>query len=121
MNRMTAKDFDQELLDLYDFYAHGKITKREFLDKAGKYAVGGMTAAALLTSFSMWMSCLSQWFTNIGWLFLMTWAPRYFTTVHKVSVEELTLLVSIPPLVGWMGMLSGGAITDAAVRSTCHW
>ena len=22
--RMTASDFDQELLDLYDFYAHGK-------------------------------------------------------------------------------------------------
>ena len=31
MKRMTAEDFDQELLDLYDFYAHGKITKREFL------------------------------------------------------------------------------------------
>jgi carboxymethylenebutenolidase len=52
MNRMTAKDFDQELLDLYDFYAHGKITKREFLDKAGKFAVGGVTAAALLTMLS---------------------------------------------------------------------
>lgn len=52
MVRMTAKDFDQELLDLYDYYAHGKITKREFLDKAGKFAVGGMTAAALLTMLS---------------------------------------------------------------------
>lgn len=46
--RMTAKDFDQELLELYDFYAHGQITKREFLDRAGKFAVGGLTAAALL-------------------------------------------------------------------------
>ena len=52
MTRMTAKDFDQGLLDLYDFYAHGKITKREFLDKAGKYAVGGVTAAALLGMLS---------------------------------------------------------------------
>ena len=34
--RMTAKDFDQELLELYDYYAHGKITKREFLDRALK-------------------------------------------------------------------------------------
>ena len=48
MNRMTASDFDQELLDLYDFYVHGKITKREFLDRAGKFAVGGVTAVALL-------------------------------------------------------------------------
>ena len=52
MNRMTAKDFDQELLDLYDFYAHGKISKREFLDKAGKFAVGGVTAMALLSMLS---------------------------------------------------------------------
>ncbi|QBF33287.1 YghX family hydrolase [Thalassococcus sp. S3] len=52
MTRMTAKDFDQELLDLYDFYAHGKITKREFLDRAGKFAVGGVTAAGLLTMLS---------------------------------------------------------------------
>ncbi|SDZ03297.1 carboxymethylenebutenolidase [Jannaschia faecimaris] len=52
MTRMTAKDFDQELLDLYDYYAHGKITKREFLDRAGKWAVGGLTAAAILSSMS---------------------------------------------------------------------
>lgn len=52
MTRMTAKDFDQELLDLYDFYAHGKITKRDFLDKAGKWAVGGVTAIALLNMLS---------------------------------------------------------------------
>lgn len=52
MNRMTAKDFDQELLDLYDFYAHGKISKREFLDRAGKFAVGGVTAIALLNMLS---------------------------------------------------------------------
>jgi carboxymethylenebutenolidase len=49
---MTAKDFDQDLLELYDFYAHGKITKRQFLDRAGKFAVGGVTAAALLGMMS---------------------------------------------------------------------
>lgn len=52
MNRLTAKDFPPEILELYDFYAHGKITKREFLDRAAKFAVGGMTAAALLASMS---------------------------------------------------------------------
>jgi carboxymethylenebutenolidase len=50
--RMTAKDFSPELLELYDFYAHGKITKREFLDRAGRYTVGGLTAAALLGMMS---------------------------------------------------------------------
>ena len=52
MTRMTAKDFDQELLDLYDYYAHGIITKREFLDKAGRFAVGSVTAAMLLNMLS---------------------------------------------------------------------
>jgi len=47
MTRLTAKDFDQGLLDLYDYYAHGRITKREFLDRAGRYTVGGVTAVAL--------------------------------------------------------------------------
>jgi carboxymethylenebutenolidase len=50
--RMTAADFDQELLDLYDFYAHGKMSKREFLDRAGKFAAGGVTAVALLNMLS---------------------------------------------------------------------
>lgn len=50
--RLTAADFDQDLLDLYDYYAHGKISKREFLDRAGKWAVGGLTAAAILGTLS---------------------------------------------------------------------
>ncbi|MCB1338080.1 MAG: dienelactone hydrolase family protein [Maritimibacter sp.] len=52
MTRMTAKDFDQGLLELCDFYAHGLMTKREFLDRAGRYAVGGLTAMALLDMLS---------------------------------------------------------------------
>jgi len=47
MTRLTAKDFPQELLDYYDYYAHGKITKREFLNLAARYAAGGVTALAL--------------------------------------------------------------------------
>lgn len=52
ITRKTAKDFPQELLDLYDYYAHGKITKREFLERAGKFTVAGATAAMLLDQLS---------------------------------------------------------------------
>ena len=52
MIRMTAKDFDKDLLELNDFYAHGLITKRQFLDKASRYAVGGLTAVAILGMMS---------------------------------------------------------------------
>ncbi len=52
MTRRTAKEFDQELLDLYDYYVHGQIDRRGFIDRAAKFAVGGLTAAALLEMLS---------------------------------------------------------------------
>ncbi|MDX3906959.1 MAG: YghX family hydrolase [Pigmentiphaga sp.] len=48
MARLTAKDFHPELLELYDYYVHGKISRRDFLDRAGKFAVGGLTAGGIL-------------------------------------------------------------------------
>ncbi len=52
MPEKTAHDFDQELLILFDAYVHGAIDRRTFLDKAAKYAVGGVTAAMLLEQLS---------------------------------------------------------------------
>ncbi len=52
MNRQTAADFDQELLNLYDDYAHSRISRRDFLDRAGKWAVAGLSAAAILEVLS---------------------------------------------------------------------
>ena len=52
MARMTANDFDQDLLILFDAYVHGAIDRRGFLDRASKYAVGGVTAAMLLDMLS---------------------------------------------------------------------
>ena len=52
MTRLTAKDFDPKLLELYDFYAHGMITKRQFLDRAGKFVAAGLTASAVLSMMS---------------------------------------------------------------------
>lgn len=52
MERKTAHDFDQELLILFDAYVHGFLDRRGFLDKAARYAVGGVTAAMLLEQLS---------------------------------------------------------------------
>jgi carboxymethylenebutenolidase len=52
MERKTANDFDQDLLILFDAYVHGAIDRRGFLDRASKYAVGGVTAAMLLDMLS---------------------------------------------------------------------
>ena len=50
MERRKASDYPQEVLDLFDGYVHGRLTRRDFLDCAGKYAVGGFTAAAMFES-----------------------------------------------------------------------
>jgi carboxymethylenebutenolidase len=50
MERKQASDFPPEVLKLFDGYVHGWVSRRDFLDRAGKYAVGGFTAAAMLES-----------------------------------------------------------------------
>jgi carboxymethylenebutenolidase len=50
MERKKATDFPQELLSIFDRYVHGDISRREFLNSAKKYAVGGLTAAAIWES-----------------------------------------------------------------------
>jgi carboxymethylenebutenolidase len=52
MERKTAADFDPELLVLFDAYVHGHVDRRGFLDRAGKFAVGGVSAAMLLNMLS---------------------------------------------------------------------
>jgi carboxymethylenebutenolidase len=50
MERKKASEYPQELLDLFDRYIHGDIGRRDFLDGAKKFAVGGLTATAIWES-----------------------------------------------------------------------
>jgi carboxymethylenebutenolidase len=50
VERKTAGDFPPEVLKLFDGYVHGRLDRREFLDRAAKFAVGAFTAAAMLES-----------------------------------------------------------------------
>jgi carboxymethylenebutenolidase len=52
MERKRAEDFDPDLLRLFDAYVHGDIDRRGFLDRATKFAVGGMTAGMLLDALN---------------------------------------------------------------------
>jgi len=63
MERKKASDYPQELLDLFHEYQHGDITRREFFDRAGRFAVGGVTVAALFESLRpnyAWAQQVSQ-------------------------------------------------------------
>jgi carboxymethylenebutenolidase len=50
MERKKASDYPQELLNLFDRYVHGDIGRRDFLEGAKKFAVGGLTAAGIWES-----------------------------------------------------------------------
>jgi carboxymethylenebutenolidase len=52
MERKAASEFDPELLNLFDQYVHGKITRCGFMDGAAKFSVGGLTAAAIFESLA---------------------------------------------------------------------
>jgi carboxymethylenebutenolidase len=63
MERNKASDFPQELLNLLDGYVHGRMSRRDFLDGAQKFAVGGLTATALF-EMRMWRD---GWRLPISW------------------------------------------------------
>ena len=50
MERKKASDYPQELIDLFQEYQHGGISRREFFDRANKFAVGGLTTVAIFES-----------------------------------------------------------------------
>jgi carboxymethylenebutenolidase len=52
MERKKASDFDQEVLNLFDQYVHGQLDRRGFLDRASKFAIGGLTAGMLLDALT---------------------------------------------------------------------
>lgn len=50
--RKTVRDFDPEVLRLFDQYVHGVIDRRGFLSGAARHAVGATTAAGLLAALA---------------------------------------------------------------------
>jgi carboxymethylenebutenolidase len=50
--RMRASDFDPHILEIFDGYVHGKLSKREFIRQAGRYAAAGVTGAMILNQLS---------------------------------------------------------------------
>lgn len=52
MQRKQASDFPQPVLDLFDGYVHGTLTRREFIDRAARYTAGSVGAVAMLEALS---------------------------------------------------------------------
>lgn len=52
MERKEAGDFPPEVLKLFDGFVHGRLSRRDFLDQAAKYAAGGFSALAMLEALN---------------------------------------------------------------------
>jgi len=49
MKKISKKDINPEVFDLYDAYAHNKLDRRQFIDKLSLYAIGGLTVPSLMS------------------------------------------------------------------------
>jgi sugar phosphate permease len=70
----------------------------------------------VLSSVSLWGNSLTQLLTNVGWVFVVTWLPRYLGDVHDVPLQGQALMTAVPTSAGIVGMLCGGKWTDVAAR-----
>lgn len=48
LTRKRASDFHPHILEIFDGYVHGAISKRDFIKQAGKFAAAGVTGAMIL-------------------------------------------------------------------------
>ncbi len=75
MERKSASDFPQPLLDLFHEYVHGDVDRRTFIERAGRFSVGGVTGYWLLT-------LLQQNFA---------WAQQFAPTDPRIRTERVTV------------------------------
>ena len=102
MKRLTAKDFSPEILELYDYYVHGKITKREFLGRAGALALGGLTASGILASLSpnyAWAQQISFTDPDIKAEYITYPSPQGHQQVRAYLVRPVNVQGKVPAVV----------------------
>lgn len=105
----------QQELELIE---HGRLDD----DKDHSKQIGGIPFKAITRNKSLWLLSLSQFCTNVGWLFLVTWLPRFLDETYQVPLEERGKMVTIALAVGWLGTLSGGKVTDWLMkRISLRW
>jgi ACS family glucarate transporter-like MFS transporter len=71
----------------------------------------------LVKSGGMWLMCVSQFTTNVGWAFLITWLPTYLKKSLMVSDERGASMASLVLFTGMAGMLAGGYVTDRVTQA----
>ena len=108
--------------DRPDDHPWANVAERRMIDEsrpAGSLSPHGkpgmVPVGRLMKSGSMWCNCIGQVGTNIGWVFLVTWFPRYLAEVHHVPIIDRAFMASVPLMCGLAGTLIGGRVTDLLV------
>ena len=69
-----------------------------------------------LTSISLWGNSMTQFLTNVGWFFVVSYLPRYLSEVHGVSLVMQGVMTAFPSGTGIIGAFLGGLCTDWAIQ-----
>jgi len=99
MERKKASDFDPELLALFDEYVHGGVDRRQFLDRAARFAVGGVTATALLESLSphyAWAQQIAPDDARLKTEYVSYPSPRGHDTIKGYLVQPANAAGKLP-------------------------
>jgi carboxymethylenebutenolidase len=99
MERTQASDYPQELLNLFDRYVHGEIERRDFLEGAGKFAVGGVTAMGLWESLRpnyAWAQQVSKDDNRIGTGYVTVASPEGNGSIKGYLVQPATRKGKLP-------------------------
>ena len=102
MERKKASDFPSEALKLFDGYIHGRLSRRDFLDGAARYAVGGFTAAAMLETLRpnyAWAQQVAKDDPRIKTEYLSYPSPQGSGTMHGYYVRPTNATGKLPGVV----------------------
>jgi len=91
-------------------------------DSGTPQKLDGIPAKKLLTSSNLWANSFMQFGTNVGWLFIFTWLPRYLLEERHVPIIERSFMTMLPVVIGVLGGFMGGKLTDVwAARFGVLW
>lgn len=78
--------------------------------------VAAFPLRAVLGNFSLWMMCGMQFLTNVGWVFVINSIPTYFKEVLKLPDDQNGVISTVILIIGFVGLIAGGVITDMCGR-----
>lgn len=78
--------------------------------------VAAFPLRAVLGDASLWMMCGMQFLTNVGWAFVINSIPTYFKDVLKLPDDQNGTISTVVLVIGFLGLIAGGFITDMCGR-----